>query len=78
MAETIIGNIAAIHFMHDGTQHEIGTSVGITVIDKRSPRPEALMKQADAACYAAKANGRNQSAVYEDDVVPVGRLSLTA
>ncbi len=44
-----------------------GASVGITAITAQANGPAELMSQADAACYAAKARGRNCVAIYDDD-----------
>ncbi|MBK1643634.1 hypothetical protein CKO25_02960 [Thiocapsa imhoffii] len=46
-------------FELDGASHYSTFSVGATLFDGQSIRPEDLMKQADMAMYRAKAAGRN-------------------
>lgn len=65
IAEQIIDAIAAIRFPWNGAIHNIGASIGVAAISNRSPDLDQLLNQADAACYAAKAAGRNQVAVYD-------------
>ena len=56
----------------------IGASIGITAITGRSFDPAELMRQADAACYVAKARGRNCVAVYDGDRPGLSQLQATA
>jgi diguanylate cyclase len=64
VARSLIDAIKAIRLPWEGKIYDIGASIGITSINARSPGPAELMSQADVACYAAKAAGRNQSVVY--------------
>ena len=75
IASALVADIAAIRFVRAGTVHTIGASVGITPITSRSTSLASLLDQADAACYRAKANGRNQVVVDSD---PTPRPALTA
>ena len=43
----------------DDVQAHVGTSIGISVFQDGSDSPEALLKRADDAMYAAKAAGKN-------------------
>jgi diguanylate cyclase (GGDEF)-like protein len=43
----------------DGQQFRIGVSIGLASIDENASSPSAALAMADAACYAAKAAGRN-------------------
>ena len=43
----------------DDVQAHVGTSIGIAVFQNGSDSPEALLKRADDAMYAAKAAGKN-------------------
>ncbi|MGH6924532.1 MAG: PAS domain S-box protein [Propylenella sp.] len=57
VARQVIDTISDIRFTRQGSTYRIGASVGITTITHTSPRPAALMREADVACYAAKASG---------------------
>jgi diguanylate cyclase (GGDEF)-like protein len=45
----------------------VGCSIGITLIGAGASTAEELFAQADMACYAAKARGRNRFHLYEPD-----------
>jgi diguanylate cyclase (GGDEF)-like protein len=47
-----------------GHDVHVGTSIGIVLADDRH-RPESLLQEADAALFAAKAQGRNRCVVYQ-------------
>ena len=66
--QKIVESIVGLHFTWQGNAYEIGASVGITTIAANSPRPAALMAEADAACYKAKSTGRNRVAVYDNSL----------
>jgi len=50
----------------------VQASIGIAVVDDGSCDPEELLREADAAMYAAKARGKGQYAVFRGD----GRVSV--
>ncbi|MEZ5143712.1 MAG: PAS domain S-box protein [Acidimicrobiales bacterium] len=56
----------------------IGVSIGIALTEKGDGHPEALIRDADAAMYRAKAKGRNRYQVFEVDMweQAVDRLDL--
>ena len=57
----------------------IGASIGITAITGRSSvDPAELMRQADAACYVAKARGRNCAAIYDSGRPGLDQLQVSA
>ena len=64
IAEQIIESIAAVRFPWGASIYTIGASIGITAVANRAPGLEHLLGQADRACYAAKAAGRNQVSIY--------------
>ncbi|HEV7274927.1 MAG TPA: PAS domain S-box protein [Devosiaceae bacterium] len=68
-AERVVGKIAAeiaaIDFEWHGKRYEIGASVGMTSFGTGRRGIAALMRDADAACYDAKARGRGQVAVFD-------------
>ncbi len=64
-AQQVIDSIGGVRFTWQGKTYDIGASVGITAITARSPHLTELVNQADTACYAAKAGGRNRVAVFD-------------
>jgi diguanylate cyclase (GGDEF)-like protein/PAS domain S-box-containing protein len=74
-AKQVIDAIAAVRFSWNGRTYEIGASVGITPVTSRSPHLTELMNQADTACYAAKAAGRNGVVVYDARIHGPERLA---
>ena len=58
VARRIVESVAAIDFEWSGKHYSIGASVGVAAVGAGSA-DEALAR-ADAACYAAKANGRGR------------------
>jgi len=67
VAEKIINAISALSLSWENQDYQIGASVGMTSITADSPRADALMAEADYACYAAKSLGGNQTAVHRDE-----------
>jgi diguanylate cyclase (GGDEF)-like protein/PAS domain S-box-containing protein len=54
-------------FTCEGRTFEVGVSIGLAPITAHSGSPANLMSCADAACYAAKDNGRNRVSVYNPE-----------
>lgn len=52
----------------------VGTSIGVVMIDADSDDLAGVLRRADAACYAAKDQGRNRVHVYHDDDVELARM----
>ena len=67
IAELLRQQIQAIQFVWEDQVYRIGVSIGITVIDACHSDMNSLLSAADAACYAAKAKGRNCIQVYQPD-----------
>ncbi len=63
-AERLISEIRTIQLPWDGKIQNIGASVGIAALDEPGVTLAEAIARADAACYAAKAEGRNRSAIY--------------
>jgi diguanylate cyclase (GGDEF)-like protein/PAS domain S-box-containing protein len=74
-ARQIVESIAGVRFGWNGRVYQIGASVGITAVTARAPHLTELMNQADTACYAAKAAGRNGVVVYDPRVHGPERLA---
>jgi diguanylate cyclase (GGDEF)-like protein len=64
-AQQVIDSIRGVRFTWQGKTYDIGASVGIAAITARSPHLTELVNQADTACYAAKAGGRNRVMVFD-------------
>ena len=62
----LVDAIAGIEFEWEGHVWKIGASVGITAISCETPDLPGPLQQADMACYAAKAAGRNRIFVWDD------------
>jgi len=54
--------------MLNGTELVVTASIGIAVIDESTANAADLLKHADIAMYRAKAEGRNQSCFYSEDL----------
>ncbi|VEP15926.1 putative Diguanylate cyclase [Hyella patelloides LEGE 07179] len=59
--------IEDFHFTWEGQAFAIGVSIGLVEINSNTENLSSLLNAADAACYAAKANGRNCVHVYQDN-----------
>ena len=51
----------------------IGVSIGFVEIDSTTENLDILMSEADSACYAAKARGRNCVHIYQNHDVELSR-----
>jgi diguanylate cyclase (GGDEF)-like protein/PAS domain S-box-containing protein len=63
-AERIIAAISSMEFRWDMEIFRIGASIGATMVTADSPELGEILHQADKACYAAKASGRNRVCIY--------------
>jgi diguanylate cyclase (GGDEF)-like protein len=55
----------------DGHRANIGTSIGIALAPQDGQDPKDLLKKADLALYAAKAEGRNDFRLFRPDMIKV-------
>jgi len=60
IAEQICRAVRDFRFTWEGRIFELGASVGIVAITAQAANTAALLARADAACYAAKDQGRNR------------------
>ena len=65
--EKIRDVISDFRFLWENRQFAIGVSIGISSINDASGNAVNLLKEADAACYAAKDKGRNRVHAYRPD-----------
>jgi diguanylate cyclase (GGDEF)-like protein/PAS domain S-box-containing protein len=64
-----ITNAIAEPFELGGFEVNIGTSIGIAMAPEHGNEPEGLLKSADLALYAAKAQGRSDYRIYQPDML---------
>ena len=64
IAEELRQRVQAFRFCWMDKTFSIGVSIGLVEIDRDSPDLASIVGAADAACYAAKARGRNRILVY--------------
>ena len=65
IARKLIDAVAELRFQWNDRVYRVGASIGLTVIQAELPQtPDELMAEADIACYAAKAAGRNRVSIY--------------
>lgn len=55
----VLEAISALEFVWGGLTHRVSSSIGLTSIAADAGEPNEIIARADAACYAAKAAGRN-------------------
>ena len=79
IAQKICDLVSDFRLLHDGKQYSIGASIGLVRIEENSPSMAAVLQAADAACYAAKEEGRNRVHVWRDhDEVIKSRAGQTS
>ncbi len=62
----ICARLDDFRFEHEGKRFRVGASIGLAPIDARWDSAEAALHAADAACLAAKEEGRNRVHVWMD------------
>lgn len=67
IAENLKDLVHDFRFVWDNKTFIIGVSIGVVAIDQNSQDLMEVLGAADAACYAAKANGRNCVHIYRLD-----------
>lgn len=65
VAQKICSHMDFFRFAHDGKSFRIGTSIGLVSIDQQWDDAQTLIRAADAACIAAKDEGRNRVHVWD-------------
>ena len=67
VAKRVCQDIASIRFAWGSYSFAIGASVGVSVINSWTRHPDAALREADSACYAAKDKGRNRVHLYAEN-----------
>ncbi len=73
IADKIRKTIRDFRFVWQDHPFTIGASIGLVVIDVNSHDLNSILSAADAACYAAKDNGRNRVHLYQANDVELAR-----
>ena len=69
LVEQLLQELSTRPFVWQGRRYDVGASAGITAVGVGTESVPVLMGQADVACYAAKAAGRNRVSVYRPGAV---------
>lgn len=64
VAEKLRHAVEAYQLVWEGRSFGVGASIGLVSVDASFKDAAAVLRAADAACYAAKAKGRNAVAVF--------------
>jgi diguanylate cyclase (GGDEF)-like protein len=67
IAEEMRKTIAGFKFAWEDKLFDVGVSVGLVLLDAQSESMAAVLSAADAACYAAKDDGRNRVRIYHGE-----------
>lgn len=65
--EKLRNAICDFQFAWESRSFSIGVSIGVAPINRSSGNAVDVLKEADAACYAAKEKGRNRVHVFSPD-----------
>lgn len=73
IAESIVSGVESIIFTGQDRTFRVGASVGVAEINGKIGASE-VMANADEACYAAKARGRNRVEIYHEGTSEIAQL----
>ena len=74
IGERMLELIREFRFTWQGKSFNIGTSIGLLMLDRPGLTLADVLRQADMACYAAKDKGRNRIQIYLPDSLELHRL----
>jgi len=66
LAEQLRRAVNGFRFAWDGRSYRIGVSIGVVAIDEQALEPPEILRRADLACRAAKAQGSNSIRLYAE------------
>ncbi|MGD8784022.1 MAG: EAL domain-containing protein, partial [Thioalkalispiraceae bacterium] len=67
IAENLLNVVKGFRFAWEDKLFEIGVSIGLVTIDRKTLSINQALSAADAACYLAKELGRNRIHIYQED-----------
>ena len=65
VGEKLRSAVVAYRLLWEGQSFGVSASIGLVAVDASYPSATEVMRAADAACYAAKEQGRNAVAVFD-------------
>ena len=68
LVDRLLGCLAAPFAVGDGVQVTLTGSIGVRVVSSAGGEPEALLRDADQALYAAKEGGRGRAHYYDPEL----------
>ncbi|MDH3689299.1 MAG: EAL domain-containing protein [Gammaproteobacteria bacterium] len=73
VASSLKQAIQDFRFIWEGRSFSLGVSIGLVPLDEASDTITGVLRAADAACYAAKDEGRNRIHLYQEDDAELSR-----
>jgi diguanylate cyclase (GGDEF)-like protein/PAS domain S-box-containing protein len=73
VAHELLEVVQEFRFVWEGKPFALGVSIGVVPISAESESLAAVLRDADAACYAAKEHGRNRVHFYEPNDAAMAR-----
>jgi diguanylate cyclase (GGDEF)-like protein/PAS domain S-box-containing protein len=68
VAQKLCDSLDQYRYVHGDQHFRIGASIGVAPLDVRWPDAEAALREADACCMIAKAQGRNRVQLWSADL----------
>jgi diguanylate cyclase (GGDEF)-like protein/PAS domain S-box-containing protein len=73
VTDSLRRTVREFRFVWEGRTFDVGASAGLVAVNAESPGVAELLSAADAACYVAKAQGRNRVQRYQPDDIALAR-----
>ncbi len=67
VAERLLQRVRALDFTWEGARFDVSVSIGMAVVDHRTPSVMSVLSSAEIACEAAQESGRNRVKVFTPD-----------
>jgi diguanylate cyclase (GGDEF)-like protein/PAS domain S-box-containing protein len=74
VAGQILRRVEEFRFLWENKRFSLGVSIGLVPIIPGTSSVTSILKEADAACYAAKDAGRNRIHLYQPDDINLSRI----
>ena len=74
LANDLCRAVSNYRFYWEGRSFSVGVSIGLVPVDQNSGSVARVLSAADAACYAAKGQGRNRVHVHQQNDVVIAQL----